>query len=89
MEHFPHASVSWRYHACQDVWQAAATIAGEASDLHTPWVHQHLDAPWDGQVTDVLAAPALYCVRGEGRGGCPELFYDLSDQRDVVHARLQ
>jgi hypothetical protein len=65
--HFPQATqiVDW-YHASQYVWQAAATIFGETSDLRIPWAHQHLDALWDGRVADVLTALEPYRAKGDG-----------------------
>lgn len=65
--HFPQATqiVDW-YHASQYVWRAATTIFGETSDLRVPWVRQHLDALWDGRVTDVISALDPYCAKGEG-----------------------
>jgi len=68
-EHAPQATqiVDW-LHASQYVWRAAATIDGETGSLRIPWAYQHLDALWDGRVTDVLAALEPY--RANGEGGC-------------------
>lgn len=65
--HFPQATqiVDW-YHASQYVWQAAATIFGETSDLRVSWAHQQMDALWDGRVAEVLVALEPYRSRGEG-----------------------
>jgi hypothetical protein len=65
-EHFPEATqiVDW-YHASQYIWNAAATIYGEGSDLRTPWAQRQLDALWDGRVADVLQALAPHQAQGE------------------------
>jgi len=65
--HFPQATqvVDW-YHASQYVWRAAASIFGETNERRIPWARQHLDALWEGQVQQVLAALEPYRAKGDG-----------------------
>jgi hypothetical protein len=65
--HFPHATqvLDW-YHASEYVWNAATAIFGEGSAPRRDWAKQQLDALWDGQVAQVLAALEPYRSKGEG-----------------------
>jgi hypothetical protein len=64
--HFPQATqiLDW-YHASEYVWHAATAIFGEGSAGRRDWAKEHLDALWDGQVTQVLAALDSYRSKGE------------------------